>query len=114
MEFDYVDLLDFAGPAEVLSLAANNKAEQTLTLYKKHLLPMRPFEVFTLSETGKEIKTHSGTKINPNFSIDHSHPELDILIIPGGPLRAVQSIAKNQKVLDWVLKHKSIEYISTV
>lgn len=112
--FDYVDVLDFAGPAEVLSLTANNKAEQTLTLYKKHLLPTRPFEVFTLSETGKKIKTHSGTKIDPEFSMDDRHPKLDILIIPGGPLRAVQSIAKNQKILDWIMKHKNIEYISSV
>src|SRR5690606_3968733 len=97
--FDYVDVLDFAGPAEVLSLTANNKAEQILTLYKKNLLPTRPFEVFTLSETGMEIKTHSGIRIKPDFSIDNS-PELDILLIPGGPLRAVQSIAKNQKILD--------------
>ncbi|WP_077621645.1 DJ-1/PfpI family protein [Sediminibacillus massiliensis] len=112
--FDYVDVLDFAGPAEVLSLTANNKAEQTLTLYKKQLLPTRPFEVFTLSETGKGIKTHSGTKIEPDFSINDRHPTLDILIIPGGPLRAVQNIAKNQKILDWIKKHKNIEYISSV
>src|SRR5690606_34166165 len=95
--FDYVDVLDFAGPAEVLSLTANNKAEQTLTLYKKNLLPTRPFEVFTLSETGMAIKTHSGIKIEPDFSVDDS-PDLDILIIPGGPLRSVQSMAKNQKI----------------
>ncbi|SDQ05485.1 DJ-1/PfpI family protein [Virgibacillus salinus] len=111
--FDYVDVLDFAGPAEVLSLTANNKAEQALTLYKKHLLPTRPFEVFTLSETGMKIKTHSGIKVEPDFSIDDS-PELDILIVPGGPLRAVQSIAKNQKIIDWIIKHKSIEYICSV
>ncbi|MGP4108840.1 DJ-1/PfpI family protein [Virgibacillus sp. L01] len=111
--FDYVDVLDFAGPAEVLSLTANNKAVQALTLYKKHLLPTRPFEVFTLSETGMEIKTHSGIKVEPDFSIDDS-PELDILIVPGGPLRAVQSMAKNQKIIDWIIKHKSIEYICSV
>lgn len=33
--FDYVDVLDFTGPAEVLSLIANNKMEQAVTLYKK-------------------------------------------------------------------------------
>ncbi|QTN01141.1 DJ-1/PfpI family protein [Sediminibacillus dalangtanensis] len=111
--FDYVDVLDFTGPAEVFSLTTNNKAEKTLTLYKKHLLPMRPFEVCTISETGMELKTHSEIIINPDFSIDNS-PALDILIIPGGPLRAVQSMAKNQKIQDWIIKHKSIEYISSV
>ncbi|MEH7235393.1 DJ-1/PfpI family protein [Bacillus sp. JJ1562] len=111
--FDFVDILDFAGPAEVLSLTANNKAEQALSLYKKHLLPTRPFEVYTLSETGMEITTHSGIKVKPDFSIDSS-PELDILIVPGGPLRAVQSIAKNQKIIDWIITRKSIDYICSV
>ncbi|MEO4052989.1 DJ-1/PfpI family protein [Solibacillus sp. CAU 1738] len=111
--YDYVDILDFAGPAEVLALTVNNKAEQALTLYKKELLPTRPFEVFTLTETGTEIKTHSGIKVKPDFSINNS-PELDILIIPGGPLRAVQSIAKNKKIIDWIIQYKSIEYICSV
>lgn len=111
--YDFVDLLDFAGPAEVLSLTANNKAEQAFTLYKKQLLPTRPFEVITISDTGMQIKTHSEIKVHPDFSIDNS-PELDILIIPGGPLRAVQSVVKNQKVRDWIIKHNSIEYICSV
>ncbi len=111
--FDYVDVLDFAGPAEVLSLTSNNKAEQTLNLYKKHLLPTRPFDVFTISEKGMKIKTHSGIKVEPDFSFEDS-PKLDILIVPGGPLRAVQSIVKNQKIIDWIIKHNSIEYICSV
>lgn len=111
--YDFVDLLDFAGPAEVLSLTANNKAEQAFTLYKKQLLPTRPFEVIAITETGLQIKTHSGIKVQPDFSIDNS-PELDILIIPGGPLRAVQSVVKNQKVRNWIIKHNSIEYICSV
>lgn len=111
--YEYVDLLDFSGPAEVLALTANNKAEQALTLYKKELLHTRPFEVVTLTETGIEIKTHSGIRVKPDFSIENS-PELDILIIPGGPLRAVQSIAKNKKIIEWIIKHKSIEYICSV
>lgn len=111
--YDYVDVLDFAGPAEVLSLTANSKAEQAITLYKRHLLPTKPFEVFTITETGMQIKTHSGIKVEPDFSIDN-YPELDILIIPGGPLRAVQSMVKDQKIIDWIIKNKSIEYICSV
>jgi len=34
--YDYVDLLDFSGPAEVLTLTSNSKVEQALTLYKKN------------------------------------------------------------------------------
>lgn len=111
--YDYVDILDFSGPAEVLSLTSNSKAEQSLTLYKKELLPTRPFEVLTITENGMQIKTHSGIKVVPDYGIDN-HPELDILIIPGGPVRAVQSMVKNKKVQDWIIKHKSIEYICSV
>ncbi|MBS4200568.1 DJ-1/PfpI family protein [Bacillus sp. FJAT-49732] len=111
--YDFVDILDFTGPAEVLSLTANNKAEEALTLYKKHLLPTRPFEVITISDSGKQMKTHSGIKVEPDYDIDHC-PPIDILIIPGGPLRAVQSVAKNKKIREWIIKHKKIEYICTV
>lgn len=111
--YNFVDVLDFAGPAEVLSLTTRNKVDQTMTLYKNHLLPTKPFEVFTVSETGEQIKTHSGIKVEPDFSINNS-PKLDILIIPGGPLRAVQSMVKNRKIQEWIIQHKSIEYICSV
>ncbi|WP_158589645.1 MULTISPECIES: DJ-1/PfpI family protein [Clostridia] len=111
--FDYVDILDFAGPAEVLSLTTNNKAEQMLTLYKKQLLPIRPFEVKTITETGEKIKTHAGISVEPDYSI-HKHPDLNILIISGGPLRAVEAVAKNEPLQQWILMHKHIEYICSV
>lgn len=111
--YDYVDVLDFAGPAEVLSLTSNTKAEQALNLYKKRLLPTNPFEVLTITESGEQIKTHSGIKVTPEYSMNNC-PELDILIIPGGPLRAVQSIADNQSIIKWIQKHKDIEYLCSV
>ncbi len=111
--YDYVDILDFSGPAEVLSLTSNTKTEQLLTLYKKDLLPTRPFEVFTITENKRRIKTHSGIKVETDYGIDN-HPELDILIIPGGPVRAIQSIVKNKNVQEWIIKHKNIEYICSV
>ncbi|WP_077299792.1 hypothetical protein [Virgibacillus pantothenticus] len=51
-----------------------------LTLYKKHLLPTRPFEVMTITETGEKIKTHAGISVEPDYSI-YKHPNLNILII---------------------------------
>ncbi|KQL51538.1 hypothetical protein AN964_21580 [Heyndrickxia shackletonii] len=111
--YDFVDILDFAGPAEVLSLTAKNRVEETFTLYKKQLLATRPFDVFTITDTGMQIKTHSGIKVEPDFSFENC-PELDILIIPGGPLRAVQAVAKNLRIQDWIKKHNNIEYICSV
>src|SRR5690625_1468349 len=111
--FDYVDLLDFSGPAEVLSLTTNSKAEQALTLYKKKLLPTRPFEIITFSKTGASIKTHAGITVEPDYSIDEE-VHIDILIIPGGPLRAIQSLAKNKRVINWLKQYKDAEFICTV
>ena len=111
--YDFVDVLDFTGPAEVLSLTTKNKVEEALTLYKKELLPTKPFEVFTISETGQQIKTHSGIKVVPDFSFDNC-PDLDILIIPGGPLRAVQTVNKNKNIQEWIIKRKNCEYICSV
>lgn len=111
--YEFVDVLDFSGPAEVLSLTSNSRVEESLTLYKKQLLPTRPFEVFTLTDTGLQIKTHSGITIMPDYSIDKS-PKLDILIIPGGPLRSVQSVSRNQKIRDWIVSHSNIEFICSV
>ncbi|QQK81547.1 DJ-1/PfpI family protein [Salicibibacter cibi] len=111
--FDFVDILDFAGPAEVLSLAAKTKTQQYISVYKKQLPPKMPFEVFTIAETSEQIKTHSGIRVEPQFSIDSS-PKLDVIIIPGGPLRAVLSMAQNEKVRDWLIENEDIEYICSV
>ncbi|QQK77051.1 DJ-1/PfpI family protein [Salicibibacter cibarius] len=97
--YDYVDSLDFVGLAEVLSFTSYNKGDQV--------------EIFTITEFGQRIRTHSGVKIMPDFSIVNA-PEIDILIIPRGPLKAVQSVAKNQKVKDWIIKHKNSDYICSV
>lgn len=111
--FDYVDALDFIGPTEVFALASNSDKEQMLTLYKEELLPTRPFEIFTVSETGEEIITHSKIKVRPDFHFNNC-PELDILIIPGGPFRAVQAVAKNKNILDWIKMQENLEFICSV
>ncbi|PAD27388.1 hypothetical protein CHH62_02295 [Niallia circulans] len=76
-------------------------------------MPTRPFEVYMISESGKTIKTHIGTKVTPDYSINDS-PTFDILLVPGGPLRAIQSISKNKKIIEWIKSQKSIEYICSV
>jgi len=50
-----------------------------------------------VAENAVPIKTHSEIRVEPDYTIDN-HPDLDILIIPGAPLRAVQSIIKNKKL----------------
>lgn len=96
--YDFVDILDFSGPSEVLSLTAFSNLQQKLILYKRVLPKKRPFEVKSFSESGNTIKTHAGIVINPDFCIDNA-PEFDILIIPGGPLRAVNKVLENRRIM---------------
>ncbi|RDW19749.1 DJ-1/PfpI family protein [Oceanobacillus chungangensis] len=111
--YEYVDILDFSGPAEVLSLAAINKLQQSVNLYKKKMLANNPFRVFTVSETGEQIKTHTGIKVEPEFSFVNA-PKIDILIIPGGPLRAVEEISKNERIINWIMEHSQVDYLCSV
>ncbi|WP_165921075.1 DJ-1/PfpI family protein [Paenibacillus albiflavus] len=111
--YDFMDLLDFAGPCEVLSLAAFSNLQQSIMLYKRSLPKNKPFQVKTVSETGNLIKTHTGTLIQPDYNLDNA-PRFDILIIPGGPLRAINKMKKNKKVIDYIVKSQNIEMICSV
>ena len=84
--FDDVEVLDFAGPFEVFSV--------TSELNNFELL-----KVFTISKNGQMIKAVNGLNIQPDHSFD-SHPEIDILIIPGGA--GTRTEMKDDSVLQWV------------
>ena len=111
--YDFVDILDVAGPSEVLSLTAYSKLQQKIMLYKRLLPNRRPFTVKTFSESGKSIKTHAGIELKPDYSLDDA-PEFDILIVPGGPLRAVNKVLKNRQIMDYIAKSRNIEMICSV
>jgi len=87
--FSDVEVLDFAGPYEVFSVASE------MHEYKY-------FNVFTISENGELITTVNGLKVQPDYSFD-SHPDIDILVIPGG--FGSRKLIKNEKVLNWVKRN---------
>lgn len=111
--YDGADHLDIAGPAEVLSLASKYKTEQLLMLYQSKLMPTRPFHVCTISASGQPIETHTGVRMQPDYSFTDA-PELDILIIPGGSFLAVKEVSGNREVANWIKRHLNIEYICSV
>jgi transcriptional regulator GlxA family with amidase domain len=89
--FDRVEVLDFAGPFEVFSVA---------TRISRRLNPNDPppFEVITISETGARVFTRGELTVTPAYSID-GHPDLDILIVPGG---TVDDELSKSNVIDWM------------
>lgn len=68
--FPGVELLDFAGPAEVFIVAAEGEA----------------FRVVTIAERKEPIATMGGVTIVPDHRIVDA-PDLDVLVVPGGDMR---------------------------
>ena len=84
--FNEVEVLDFAGPFEVFSLAEKDSEKL--------------FKVITISENGEMITARNGLKVQPDASFEQN-PDLDILIIPGG-YGAEEIEIKNKKVIEWI------------
>ena len=85
--FNEVEVLDFAGPFEVFSLAenaANNKY----------------FDVITIAENQAPISARNGLQVIPDYSFTN-HPDIDVLIIPGG-YGAEKIEIHNRVVIDWI------------
>jgi Transcriptional regulator containing an amidase domain and an AraC-type DNA-binding HTH domain len=100
--FEHVDVLDYSGPFEVFSLTVR-EAEQVPVMLMKSLAPEdKPFQVTTISQYGQLVTTHNGLKIQPECSFD-SHPQLDILIVPGGPFQAIKGGLTNAELLQWIV-----------
>jgi putative intracellular protease/amidase len=85
-----VELLDFAGPAEVFSAAG--------------------FKTYTVSVDGKNLISQRLLEIKPEYSIDHA-PIPDILVFPGGNSGPS---ANDPKVIEWITKlyHNNTQFMS--
>jgi len=78
--FEGVELLDFAGPAEVFVVAR----EATL------------FRVYTVAESKRTLKTMGGVEVTPSHDYDDA-PVFDVLVVPGGAMRNVTA-----RGLEWM------------
>jgi transcriptional regulator GlxA family with amidase domain len=81
--FDEVEVLDFAGPFEVFSVAGREGA----------------FDVQTVAETTAPIRTRGGLTVTPDASLDAT-PKADVLVIPGG--QGARMAMQREAVLNWV------------
>jgi len=78
--------LDIVGPYEVLaSLGANGVNAG--------------YETIWLAETLEPVKAHQGVSIVPEATFEAS-PQLDVLVVPGGPGQAVQM--NNEKMISFL------------
>ena len=102
--YSEVEVLDFAGPFEVFSTASRVNAR---------LAPesQNCFSVFTVAEKQKTMTTRGGLKIIPNYSISR-HPEINVLIIPGGII--TEELAKDPIVAWFVNTSDSADLMASV
>lgn len=86
--FNEVEVLDFAGPFEVFSLAENPATKEKI------------FKVHTIAEKDAVLSARNGLKVKADFTFTN-HPPLDVLIIPGG-YGAEKIEIENPAALSWI------------
>lgn len=97
--FDDIELMDFAGPFEVFSVA-NELEKYTLC------------NTFTFAENKDPVTSVNGLKVIPDYSFENC-PGIDILIIPGGV--GTVKLLDNNTVLDFILSaHRKSEITFSV
>ena len=97
--FNEVEVLDFAGPYEVFSLAS--KGNEKL------------FKVSTIAESVEIISARNGLKVLPDFSFMSDYT-FDIVIIPGG-YGAEEIEIRNPVLLEWIKsQNNKVEILASV
>jgi transcriptional regulator GlxA family with amidase domain len=99
--YNEVEVLDFAGPFEVFSTATRVSARLS---QGSDIL----FEVFTVGEDTNPLFARGGLKIAPKHSISE-HPEINLLIIPGGIV--TDELVKDH-IGSWILNTSKIADIT--
>jgi len=91
--FDEVEVLDFAGPFEVFSIASIPDQLE------------KPFLVETVSQLGNLIRARNGLMVQPQYSFDNA-PDFDIVIVPGG-YGAEEIEINNERVVQWIKEQRN-------
>src|SRR5262245_32133359 len=84
--FNDVEVLDFAGPFEVFSVAGRQRN------------PV-PFHVYTCAEKAGPILARNQLSVNPHCTIQDCSPP-DILVVPGGA--GTRREMRNAALIDWI------------
>ncbi len=96
--FDNAEVLDFAGPFEVFSVASELKNFEL-------------FNVFTVARDSTAISAVNGLSVNPKYNFQNC-PPVDILIISGGV--GSRTAMVDQETLTWVeqIHHNTLYTVS--
>ena len=99
--FNEVEVLDFAGPFEVFSIASYPNCQQ------------KPFTVNTVAQTTDLIIARNGLKVQPDYDFNNC-PHFNILIVPGG-YGAEEIEIQNETLIKWIKdRARECDIISSV
>jgi transcriptional regulator GlxA family with amidase domain len=84
--FDDVEILDFAGPFEVFSVA-------------DELHDHTAFHTFAFAPLPGTVRTRHGLKIVPDFTLE-SAPAPDVLVVPGG--QGTRALLQRVSLIEWL------------
>lgn len=97
--FDEVEVLDFCGPFEVFSVTGGRSSPP-------------PFQVYTVAEYNRPIRTVGGLSVNPTHAFDDS-PRPDILLVPGGI--GTRREIRNPHLINWInARDEEVELLLSV
>ncbi len=89
--FDGVEVLDFCGPFEVLSVTRLDEATRREQ--------PSPFEVSLLAETDQPVVATGGLRVLADYQLANC-PALDVLLVPGG--WGTRREMNNHRLLEWI------------
>ena len=92
--FDQVEVLDFAGPYEVLS-----RTRTVPGMESRRSDESAPFTVFTVARSASTVTAVGGLKVVPDYSFEQA-PKIDLLVVPGG--MGARALLDDAVVLDWI------------
>ncbi|MCM3761951.1 DJ-1/PfpI family protein [Alkalihalobacillus oceani] len=102
--FDHVDALDFAGPYEVFNMTTYEREDVNHLLKGDLPREKKPFLVHTVSENGQDVHVNHGLIVSPDYSLANC-PSFDVIIVPGGPLKAITAVSQNKAIIDWIASY---------
>jgi transcriptional regulator GlxA family with amidase domain len=99
--FENVELLDFAGPVEVLWAARTRASDGQWVPF---------FEVLLIAEHPGPVRTAQGVEVNVPMSIA-ACPSLDMILVPGG--WGTRAQMKNERLLAWLRERATVAELTT-
>lgn len=92
--FENVEVLDFAGPFEVLSRTRLESGGES-----RRSDDSAPFNVFTVARTADMLNATGGLQVVPHYGFDNA-PPIDILLVPGG--FGTRPLLEDEPTLTWI------------